>query len=71
MAGSKRLQPISHGRIMLLVWAPTDLQGPKLAGRGSAAVTGLGASRAAIVEFRLVSEFCKFSSNLMMSTTFD
>jgi len=31
---------------MLLAWAPTDLQGPKLAGRGSAAVTGLGASRA-------------------------
>lgn len=72
LAGSKSLQPISYGRIMLLAWASTDLrrqnlQRPELAGRGSAAATGLGASRPVIVvEFTLVYEFCKFSSNSMM-----
>jgi len=72
LAGSKRLQPISYGRIMFPAWTPTDLrrqnlQGPELAGRGSAAATGLGASRAAIVVgFWLVYEFCEFSSRSTM-----
>jgi len=50
---------------MLLAWALADfrhhnLQDPELAGRGSAATTGLDASSTAIVEFRLVYEFCEF-----------